>query len=145
MRWLWAAYRMDTWQGVIFDGLNDDAFREDVISIVSAADYAWMVDVPSERGLQPGGIILGRAFGKGRCVEPHCDWFPWATPRNRMEGMAQFLKQVGKQLKIFAFIDQDNRPFYERIHEYRLLTRGCKVIDHYGPGEHAMMFYTMGP
>lgn len=145
MRWLWAAYKMGAWEGQIYAGLDEELFTEDIICKIKNADFAWTVECTSERGLQPSGIIVGTSFGRGRCVEPHMDWFPWATPRNRLEGMACFLRTVGRQLKIFAFIDQENLPFYERIYEYRLLTRGCKVLDHYGPGEHAIMFYTMGP
>lgn len=145
IRWLWAAYKMDTWSGRIFDGLNADAFTEDVVSIVSSADVAHVIEAPSERGLQPVGIVLGRVFGKGRCLEPHVDWFPWATARNRMEASAHYLKHVGRQFKVFLFIEQEHLNFWERIYEYRVLTRGCKVLDYFGPGEHAMMFYTQGP
>jgi hypothetical protein len=144
MRWLWAAYKMDTWDGRLFAGMTQDTFTEDVISIITAADVAHIIEAPGDRGLQPVGIVLARVFGKGRCLEPHVDWFPWSTVRNRMEGSAHYLKSVGRQFKIFLFIDQENLQFWERIHDYRLLTRGCKVIDHYGPGEHAMMFYTLG-
>ena len=145
MRWLWAAYKLDTWAGRMFEGMSQEQFNDDVISIVSAADVAHIIEAPCDRGMQPVGIVLGRVFGKGRCLEPHVDWFPWSTVRNRMEGAAHYLKHVGRSFKIFLFIDQENLKFWERIYDYRVIVRGCKVVDHYGPGEPAMMFYTLGP
>lgn len=144
IRWLWAAYKMGTYKEILPEHMNDDMFTETVLDVIESSDLAFMIDGPGEDGIRPIGIVLARIFAKGNAIEPHVDWFPWATGRNKMEGSATFLRQVKRQFKIFLFIDQPNLKFWERICQYRLLTKGCKVIDHYGPGEHAMMYYTTG-
>ena len=144
MPWLWAAYRMGAYADVLPEGLDDDMFTDTALDIIESADHGFIIEAPGDKGLQPVGIVLGTEFGKSRCLEPHVDWFPWATPRNKMEGAAAFLRQVKHRFKIFLFIDDDGLEFYDRISKFRLVTRGCKVIDHYGPGKHAMMYYTTG-
>lgn len=144
MAWLWAAYQMGGYKEILPTGLGDDAFTDTVLDLIEQMDMAWIIDAPNAKGMQPVGLVLGRFFSGGRALEPHVDWFPWATARNKLEGAAQFLRQVSRQYKIFLFIREEELPFYERVCKYRVMTRGCKINDHFAPGRWAMMFYTVG-
>lgn len=145
MRWLWAAYQMDTWADLFAVNLTKDAFTEKVLEMLGAVDFDWIIDAKSENGMRPVGIVLGNFRAAGRGVEPHVEWFPWATPRNKLEGSATFLYEVGKRYKSFIYSTEDNTVFWDRVCLYRVLKRGCKIGEYFGPKEGAMMYYTPGP
>ncbi len=144
-RFLWAAYQMGGWSDLFAQNLSKEAFAEKMVEILGAVDLDWIIEIEGENGLRPIGIVLGVFRAAGRAVEPHVDWFPWATPRNKMEGAAQFLHDVGKTYKVFLYIESENALFWDRIWKYRILKKGCKINDYFAPGECAEFYYTPGP
>lgn len=142
MRWFWAAYRMGTWNEIFPEGLQQDAFSEKVLELVASVDVDWLIE---DSKLRPIGVVLGNFRFGGHGVEPHVEWFDWATPRAKLEAVAHFLRQVGKTYKIFLYITEKDLKFWERVWSYRLLKKGCKISDCYGVGDHATMYYTAGP
>jgi len=145
MRWLWAAYRMGVWRELIADDLNKNAFCERMIEIMAAINYDWIIEAKGDEGIRPVGLILAYAFPDGRIITPHVYWFPWATGRNKMEGSAVYLKEIGKRFKIFLHVDMESVPFWKRMVQYHILRQGCKVTEHYANGDDSMFFYTVGP
>lgn len=144
-RYLWAAYRLGLWRDIMDDQLSQDAFYQRALEIIAFADYDWILEARQAEGMRPVGLVLAAAMLDGRRIEPHVDWFPWATPRNKFETMALFLRDVSKRFKILGYIEEQDRAFWDRMRQYRLLRHGCKVIDHFSRGEHALFFYTVGP
>ena len=144
MAFLWAAYRLGTWDDHIPPELPQTMFESRIIEFLARADYDWIVEARNGDGVRPVGIILAQAMLDGRRIEPHIEWFPWATPRNRFEGIAAYLREVGKRFKILVYTEESEQAFWERLKMYRLLRHGCKVIDHFDRGEHAYFFYTVG-
>ena len=140
-RWLWAAYGMGMWREMMSGNLNREGFEERMLEIMGAVPYDWILEAQSGDGLRPVGLILGKEVGNG--VEPFVEWFPWATSRNQIEATAAYLKEVSKQLKIFVFAEESANRFWSHFVHYGLVRRGCKVIDYFSRGEHAMMFYTV--
>lgn len=128
-------------------GLTKDAFEERMLEIIASADHDWILEARGVEGNRPVGIVLGTSLANGRAIEPFVDWFPWASTRNQLEGTAAFLKLVSKRFKIFVFAEESATPFWQKIIrlQHGLIRRGCKVIDHFSRGEHAMMYYTNGP
>jgi len=144
LRYLWAAYRLGFWADDVDAELSKEAFQEKVIETLARADYDWIVEARQNDNMRPVGVILAHALPDGRRIEPHVDWFPWATPRNKLEGLAAFLREVSKRFKILVYVEEREQNFWERLKQYRLLRHGCKVIDHFDRGEHAFFFYTVG-
>lgn len=144
MRWLWAAYQMDVWEEIFPKNMNRDMFTEKLMELLGSVDMDWIIEVKTERGLRPVGIILGQFRAADRAVEPHVDFFPWATLRNKLETMAQYITDVGKQYKIFVYTDKEDR-FWKRIWKYRMLRKGCSINDYFSAGEPADFYYTPGP
>ena len=145
MRWFWAAYRRGWLRELIDEGLSKDGFAERMIEIIGAVDYDWIIEARGTEGIRPVGLVLAHSFPDGRIVVPHVDWFPWATSRNIMEGSAVYLREVNKRFKIFIYSDEQSEPFWHRMVQYRILRRGCKVIDHFSRGDFSMFYYTRGP
>lgn len=142
--YLWAAYRLGMWDDYLPPVLSQSMFEARIIEMIAHADYDWIIEAKSDDGVRPVGLVLAQAMLDGRRIEPHVDWFPWATPRNRFEGVAAYLREVGKRFKIVLYVPESDQAFWERVKMYRLLRHGCKVIDHFDRGEHAYLFYTVG-
>lgn len=143
MRWFWAAYQMGAWRDLMEGGMPRALFRERMMEVIASAPYDWVVEAKGEDGNRPVALLLG--FIVGRAVEPAVEWFPWATPRNQVEATAVFLKEISKVHKIMVFAPESANRFWGRFSQYRMIRRGCKVLDYFSRGEHAMMFYTTGP
>ncbi len=116
-----------------------------MFEIVGSVPYDWIIEAQGVDGLRPAGLVLAKDWAAGRGIEPHVDWFPWATPRNRFEGSAVFLREVGKQLKIVIYSDAESEAFWIRIMRYRMLRKGCRILNFFDKGKHSFMFYTVGP
>lgn len=124
--------------------LSQQAFQQKVLEMLSLGEYEWVVECRQSDGVRPVGVILAHGLPDGRRIEPHVDWFPWATPRNRVEGLVGFLIEVSKRFKILVYSTEAERNFWERMKSYGILRHGCKVWDHFSRGEHAFFFYTTG-
>lgn len=144
-RWLWAAYKLGTWHDLLNEGLSREVFREAVVELVSQVQFDWILAVPMETGLRPVGMVFADPRFGGNAIEPHVEWFPWATPRNKLECAIQFLKQIGKDVKIMLYIEEQDDTFWHRVWQYKVLKKACKIHDCYGRGKNAVMYYTPGP
>jgi len=136
---------MGTWNDLLTEGLSRETFRDAVINLVTQVQFDWILAVPLENGLRPVGMVFADPRFGGNGIEPHVEWFPWATPRNKLECSIQFLKQIGKDVKIVLYIREEDDKFWHRVWQYKVLKKACKIQDCYGSGEHAVMYYTSGP
>ena len=60
-----------------------------------------------------------------------------------MKATGVFLKESSEQVMIFVFAEEGATKFWNRFVQYGMVRRGCKVIDYFSRGEHAMLFYTV--
>ena len=125
--------------------LNEVAFEERIIEFIGSASAEWLIDCVGPDGMHPVGIVLGHILPDQRRIEAHIDWFPWATPRNKFEGIAAFLRYTSKKYKILVYVESDETAFWDRLVKYRLLCQGCKIRNHFHHGGDAMFYYTLGP
>ena len=145
LRWLWAAYQKGVWNDVLAEGLSQADFKNTVIEILGAVEFDWVFEVRTDKGLRPVGLVTAQSRFAGRAIKPHVDWFPWASPRNRLECGIQFVKEIGREVKIFLYIKEKDDKLWNRVWQYKVLKKGCKIHDCYASGEDAMMYYTPGP
>lgn len=145
--WLWAAYRMGAFREAIEDGLTKEEFTERFLQLMEYLDDERVLHAPNDNAPtdEPVPVGLVVIHGKGKVIEPHVEWLPWATKRNKLETMLAFLREIGKTRKVFAFVSPDARPFYLQMCRYGVLTSGCKILDYFGKGKHVYFFYTRGP
>ncbi|MEE9158905.1 MAG: hypothetical protein V3U60_11025 [Gammaproteobacteria bacterium] len=145
MRWLWAAYQMGTWNDVLTEGLSRDEFSTTVVDLLGAVHHDWMVEVPAGKGLRPIGVITAMDRFAGHGIEPHVDWFPWASTRNKLEVSVQFLLKIGHDVKIHLYIREEDQKFWHRVWQYKVIKNGCKISGCYGVGHDAIYYNTPGP
>ena len=119
--------------------LDPLSFETKIMALMGSVEYDWIIEND-----KPFGVVMGRSIAAGRGVECQVDWFPWATPRNKMEGMAIFLREISKSLKIYFFSDEESKSFWLRFCRYRMLRNGCQIVNYFSGGKHAHLFYTAG-
>jgi hypothetical protein len=144
-RWLWASYQMNGWTDILQHGLSREDFQERILTIVGGHDLDWIAEVHTDGGLRPVALFVADYRFGGYAVEPHVRWFPWASPRNKLEIGVKFMMEVGKMTKVFIYPPNSDGKLWERVWRYKVLKKGCKISDCYGKGEDAVMYYTPGP
>lgn len=140
-RFMWAGYEMGMWRDNIPMNLPFSAFQEIMLELLGEAVSDWIVESRFQEGIAPIGFFIAQS--RGEAIEPYVEWFPWATARNKIECAVAFLKEVSKQQKLIIFSREDYAGFWSRMVQYGVARRGCKVIDYFSRGEHALMFYTV--
>lgn len=145
LRYFWAAYQMGEWDDIMSPDMNRQEFIDTLYSIIGLFDIEFILEARSDDGMRPMGIVLANYAIEDHAMEPHVTWFPWANTRARLGCTIQFLREIGKTRKILLYIDAKNMRYFERLHEYKVIARGCKIPDANGPGNPVMLFYTPGP
>lgn len=140
MGFIYAAYKEGAFDDLIMRDLPPETFAARIEALMGSVEYDWILEDD-----KPFGLVLGRSIMAGRGVECQVDWFPWASPRNRIEGMAIFLREIPKQLKVMFFSDDESKPFWQRFCRYRMIRNGCQIVNYFSGGKHAHMYYTTGP
>lgn len=130
---------MGGWTDLLPRGMGPLTFRPAIEELIGSAHHDWIL----EQG-RPIGLLLAKEVCAGRAIEAQLDWFPWTTTRQKLEGVAAALRETTKHFQVLVFCTDQDRPFWQRFCRYRLLRNGCKVLNHFAPGEHAHFFYTAG-
>ena len=130
----WAAYRLGA-----FENLDSQLSQEDFLDQISQIDD----DSSGIHTLKVNDVPVGAVviYGGPYRVEPHCIWFPWATPRNKLESAVHFLNEIRKEYLAMIFSEKEDSRFFTHICKYGILRRGCKVIGFYEDSD-AMLFYS---
>ena len=56
-------------------------------------------------------------------IEPHVVWMPWASPRQKIEGMLRFFLDQKVDREIGVFGKKELHPFWVRLAQYGVLSR----------------------
>ena len=140
MKWLWAAYRKEAFSGKLFPkGLDQSDFKDTVIQYFSQMSEVFMLEAVTSNGKIPVGIVSTLVFSR---TEPHVDWFPWASSRNKLETVALFLSKM-RNRSLLVWAEESEVDFYTRIAQYGVLRRVGKLIKFKNDKDH-MLFQTRG-
>lgn len=144
--WLWAAYRKGGLSDFITeairlttslpedtdpDSLTQEQFRLLMLRTGQGACGVWMMTAADGR---PVGIVM--AYPETLVTQkPHVRWFPWASPRNRLECALRFVLKEGKKSNLFLFTKPEDRKFWQVLCRYGVLRPIGKVYNHYEMGD----------
>lgn len=89
IKWLWAAVcRAGT-------SMPRENFIQIINHTLAKADMLWVIeDRNSEFQTGFGPVCLVLATHDGSTLEPNVEWFPWATPRNKLRCTVGFLQHA---------------------------------------------------
>ena len=116
IRWFWASARR---QG--YEGTPEEFSRQAEESLAGADRIVVAEDTNGnyEKGAGPVGVFLSNY--DGWTLAPHVEWFPWATPRNKLRCTVGFLqsmryaRDIGS-IKIFA--EARYAGWFKRLKKY---------------------------
>lgn len=117
VRYIWVAYKKGALAGMGFTdtSLEPDEFKAAFeMEIFNGYDAAWILFAVTSKGFVPAGMVLGewgprKAFMEivGAC------WFPWASKRNIIEAMVNFLNSIRKQIPLMFFALHEHKKLYD--------------------------------
>lgn len=124
--YVWAAYRGGALSTVFPEGLAADAFKTEFETLVlTRYDAAWTLFAETVKGFIPVGLVLG--------FWPHQDapfmignvfiWFPWASPRNRVESAVNFFTSIRQEIRMLFFAKPELKKFFEMIARHGVVRR----------------------
>lgn len=127
LRWLWAAYKIKP-DG---DDLTQDEFAQKASNALSSYSMVFIAEDKNNKfsqGNGPIGVVVSDYDGWN--LEPHAEFFPWATHRNKVKTVVGFLMaqrfadNVGC-IRIRS--SQKNMDFYQRMRGYLPIRHGGKI------------------
>lgn len=121
MRWLWAAYRKGLWQDVAGSELDQEAFAEFVATVAEGLSEAFIITAPNETEDMP--VAVGSVIERSVWLEPHLDFFPWATPRNKIEAAVKFALEMRKIKPLFIAVERKHQSWTDHILRYGVISR----------------------
>lgn len=143
----WAAYRGGALKKVFAEGLSAQEFKQVFEQlVVTRYDAAWTLFAETQKGFIPVGIALG--FWPHREATPFMlmdafVWFPWSSPRSRIESAVNFLNDVREDVPMMGFVKPEDKPFVEIIAKHGILNRVGTSYNIF-PGERASIWETRG-
>ncbi len=116
---------------------------------------ASFVDVKTMIGVRhglPTPVGIAAVEKPGMKIQPHAIWFPWASPRNKVESASQYLNEIRRQrgpngrfYKALIWAPEKTWTFFEHMMRRGILKRSGKVENWFDDGSTAMLFYTKEP
>ena len=135
---MWAAYRKKTPPE---NRVSTREFQVGMLAAVSRYRHAWVIEAPRKKDPHtPVGLVL--ATGNGYLVFPEFEWLPWASDRNKLEGMVAFLSKVRKDHKAVIDAHESEKSFMEHMCRYGIARRIGTKFDHFGRGVTAAAYET---
>lgn len=101
---------------------------------------------PPGRDLMPVGMVFSIVpfFGSKVYIATTIHWFPWASPRNKLEATVHFLNQVRKDAVAIGLVGMADVPFLEHVCRYGVSRRVGNIFDMITEGPTAV-FQTRKP
>lgn len=135
VKYLFAAWRMGHLSFDDFnpDGMTAEAFVEAFATYIASrfqVAYTLIAKAPG-KGTIPVGVVFGIIPLHGKPVVWCGDftWFPWASPRNKLESTVHFMNQMRREWLVLGFADMGTVPFFEHVCRYGVLRRVGTVFD----------------
>lgn len=113
--YVWGAYKMGHYDWP--PGLDVEGMKGEVARLLGQCDEAYTAVIDG----RPAGIAL--ATFAGRRMEPHVDWFPWATKRNKVECAIRFFIEMRKDYKVLIFATAADQGFFDVMCRYGVIRR----------------------
>ena len=129
-RYLWAAFRLGDFDELGFAGSEDkDYFAGDFFQFLQLRyDSAWVVHAPTNKGVIPVGLIFGKDTGEMLILKDFT-WFSWASPRNRIEGVAHCLRHIRNAVVGLMYCGSKDREFFDYMKALGLLRQTGRLYD----------------
>lgn len=123
--------------------MTADAFRDAFQSfVVEHYHAAWTLFAMTRKGFIPVGVVFGAwAPSSSYMIVNGMIWFPWASSRNKVETMVNFLNGVRGQVPLVFYAMPEHKRMYEVCAMHGIIRRvGTSQVAI--PGHQAAVFET---
>jgi len=127
--YLWVAYQKNPFWWLP-KGLDQSSFAKHIEDIASRETLT-VADDKNKNFKSRGMVALFSTTDDGWKVEPHVQFMPWATPRNKLKTIVAFLQYMRHQ-KIGACVVyglQDSVSLFDKCCDYGVLHRVGKIVN----------------
>ena len=103
---------------------DEDLSKEDLtllVARIAETRHVIMIIAPNQEKEIPVGVMIIREDEK--VLEPHVYWFPWATNRNKLEGIIRSAIELRKIKPVFIWADEKVKDFYTMVSKYGVMRR----------------------
>ncbi len=117
---LWVAHKNAPFYGIDKD-LNEYQFIEYIK--LNTAEIV-IVEDDNKQYADQGPIGVVTILNNGWKIEPHVEFFPWATPRNKLRSVVGFMQWARSSRKIgcvMAYSLNESKPLFDRACTYGVL------------------------
>lgn len=108
------------------EGLDQNSFR----LLIERMGYGAAVWTMTDKDGRPVGVVVGYPRTE-IAFEPHVRWFPWASPRNRLECALRFIRKESKAFTLLIFTRPEERNFWQVMARYGVLRKVNPVYNLY--------------
>lgn len=115
-------------------GLSTDDFKAALGMLIKESMGLWVIDAD-----KPIGAVFGVSGAEPHHLWAEVIWFPWATPRQRLEGALRFILDNKNEFLVMASLRETDKRFAEHVSRYGVSTRVAKVPLWFGE-EDGMIF-----
>jgi hypothetical protein len=93
---------------------------------------------------KPFGIVVGRTEAEDAVERayPRIEWLPWATGRQKLEGVVKLAQFLRHKVLAIAVVPDAEAAFWTHVCRYGVLAGGAKIVNYYGPGKTGRIYYT---
>lgn len=126
LQWLWAAHKFTS-----HEELSQEEFREVMFSHLEQYARVYISeDVNHKFTGNIGPVGMFGAYFDGWTLEPHVEFFPWATQRNMIKSIVGFLMFQRFQPDIGCIrihCSEERRELFKRLSKYVPIRVGGKI------------------
>ena len=120
IRYVWASYSLGGFEGAFEADLSGLEFEEAFLDRVGEGVGAFTLFAPNKDDA-PVGLMLVAGFDGN--LWPHVIWFPWASPRNKIEVVLRFLNDMRRDAKLVVAAETKDRDFFVTMCRYGVMRR----------------------
>ncbi len=131
--YVWAAYQqsgLEELSGFFPEDLTPTTFHSRLTrTMIHGVWFTLIAPVP-DRDHIPVGLI-GADIEDNR-LEPHFCWYPWASPRNKVETVLCFLNDMRRDYTVIVRSKQKDWHFFERMCQYGIMRHCGRIFRYFG-------------
>jgi len=140
LKYFWPAYCMGQTFGLP-QGLKPSDLVTHAYSVLDGFAEIWTLLGRTKDGERPVGYVT--AVSDTWRAWFQFAYFPWASPRNRLETMVAFLDDARRNRMGYIHIQLQDKALLDRAMDYAVVTRVGTNAHYFGRGVHAMQYETV--
>jgi hypothetical protein len=125
-RYAWAAYKLGAFGPM--SNANASEFTKQLDDYLALHDIAFIVESVTNKGRIPVGMVVGKYMGPILYLGD-TTWFPWASPRNKMETITNLLNELRRHYIVMLFCNMQDKEFYLNIAKHGVIRRVGTIYD----------------